>query len=170
MNGQTESHMAPSAGKFELDGKNMRIAYDVTLILQATNEDGSPRYDNLEVRDFMMACMFELGLPMSYELQMVMNRFLEDIECDAKEPTADDVIASVRKYFEENPLNEELAKTFQKLGSKEMQKGREDFKNDGAHRNATLAAAGLSANKRAPRANFGGAKKGLGQRPRKGLS
>lgn len=148
---QTTNEGFPSAATFELDNDQMRVAVRVQQIIDAKDDKGNYKYTNDEVRAFMCACIFELGIPMSRELNLVMNRFLLDLDIESKEPTAEEVLAAVRAYFEANPLNEELNKAFQELGRDEMFKSKEGFSNDGAKRNAALASAGLSAQRRAPR-------------------
>jgi hypothetical protein len=169
MSAQPEARMDGIAAKMDLDADNLRVAHRVSQILDAKDAKGELVFSNLEVRDFMMACTFELGLPLSWETQLVMNRFLEDLDIKSKQPTADDLVAAVQRYFDANPLNPTLSKVFQSLGSAEKQRGREGFKSDGARLNASLAATGLNMSRRAPHADHG-IKPGAGPRPKRGLS
>jgi hypothetical protein len=149
---QQAQHNPPSAAKMDLNDEQMRVAAKINHIMEARGADGDFRYNNDEVRDFMVACIFELGIPLSLELQVVMRDFIAELEIDVPEPTADDVINGVRAYFDANPLNAELAKKFQELGASELFKSREGFKSDGGHMNRTLASAGINTTRRAPRA------------------
>jgi hypothetical protein len=167
---QQTPHMPPSAAKMELDDEQLRVAAKINHILEATDENGQHLHSNDEVRDFMIACCFELGLPMTFELQMMMNSFLEELEIDVDEPTPEIVVNAIQAYFEANPLKPELSKAFQELGASELFKSKEGFKHDGGRVNRSLASAGYSAQKRAPRASEAGPRKAGGPKLKRGLS
>lgn len=153
MTEQTEQQTPPSAAHFDLNESQLRVAGIIHGILSATDENGEPRYEPLEVRDFMVACMFELGLPMSRELHVVLGRFLEEeIAIDSPQPTPEELMTAVRAYFDANPLNPDLAKAFQQLGTEEMFRDREGFKGTSAGETAARTSAGFSSNRRAPMA------------------
>lgn len=140
----------PSALELELDEDQIKLAARVMNILDKKNEDGSFVYTNLEVRDFVCACIFELGIPVTAEIQVALYSFLDDVDIDDPEPTPEKLLLAVRAYFEANPLNPELSTAFEALGREELGRQDEGFKNDSAKRNAAFAAAGLA--KAPPRA------------------
>lgn len=145
------SERQPSMSQRKRDEDNRRVALRLDEILEAKDARGKPKFSDLEVRDFLMACVFELGLPLTPELEPVMLRFLAELNIAAATPTVDDVLGGVRVYFKARPLNAELARAFQEFGASELWRGREGFQNDGARLNAALASAGLAATRRAPR-------------------
>jgi hypothetical protein len=157
---------APSAMELDLDDDQIKVAARVMNILDEKNEDGSFVYTNLEVRDFVCACIFELGIPITAEIQVALYSFLDDVPVE-EDPTPEQLLTGVRAYFEENPLNEKLAEAFEKLGRDELQREGEGFKNDKAKQNAAFAAAGVSKESRAPQAEE---KKGEKPKVKKGLT
>jgi hypothetical protein len=143
---------AVPVSKWELDDDQERIAQRVSSILEEKDADGEYKYSKDEVRDFMMACCFELGLPMSFELESVMHAWIARLGVDPRYPTPEMIIDAVRAHFDANPLHPDLNKAFKELAQDEVFKQREGFKHDGRAVNAALASAGLQARVRAPRA------------------
>lgn len=143
---------AVPVSKWELDDDQTRVARRVQAILEERGPDGEFKYSKGEVRDFMMACVFELGIPLSFELESVMHAWVARLGLDPNNPTPEQLVDAVRAYFDANPLHPELNRAFQQLAQDEVLKQREGFKSDGRVMNAALATAGLKASVRAPRA------------------
>jgi len=136
----------------ELDDEQVKVAARVMNVLDKKNPDGSFTYNNMEVRDFVCACIFEIGVPITAEIEVALMSFLDDVEIEEENPTPEQLILAVRKYFDGSPLNPELAEAFEALGREELQRQGEGFQDDKAKKNAAAAAAGLQAKTRAPQA------------------
>jgi hypothetical protein len=143
------------------------FAARVRAIVDATDDQGAPLYDDLDVRDFIVACVFEVGLPLSRELEMLVQRFIiDEVEVDASEPTQDDILEGIKRYFQEFPLHPGLGKAIADLGREVFASG-SGFGHDAIARNAMAAATGLARTARAPRAQAGAS--AGGPRARRGL-
>lgn len=143
---------APAASSVALAADDAAFAARVQAVVDATDEQGEPLYDDLDVRDFIVACVFEVGLPLTRELEFLVQRFfLDEVEVDTTEPTQDDVLEGVRRYFQEFPLHPGLGKAIADLG-REVVASRSGFGHDAVSRNAMAAATGLAQAARAPRA------------------
>jgi hypothetical protein len=143
--------LPPAAASVRLDAERMTLAARVQHILDAKDERGALVHSNREVRDFIIACIFELGLPLTRELELLMHRFLTtEIEIAAEEPTPEDLVAAVRRYFDKHPLSPRLSKAFEDLGRETLLHAKQGFQRDAAHRNAVVAVTGLRLVTRAP--------------------
>lgn len=133
----------PAARSVPLAQAELVFAARVQNIVDEKNEQGDYVHSNRDVRDFMIACIFELGLPLTRELDLLLHRFLdEELEVVTDNPTGKDVVDGVRRYFAERPLNAQLARAFQQLGAEALQTAGEGFHQDGARKDALAAATG----------------------------
>jgi hypothetical protein len=141
-----------SADEIELDDEQVKVAARIMNILDKKNENDEFVYTNMEVRDFVCACVFELGIPMTAQLEAAMYSFMDDVDLEDEEnPTEEQLKDGIKKYFEANPLNPELGAEFSALSSEAMRKQGEGYKEgDAGVEAAAKAAAGVAADKRAP--------------------
>jgi hypothetical protein len=144
---------AVSADQIELNDDQVKLAARIMNVLDKKDDNGEFVYTNTEVRDFVCACIFELGIPITAQLEAAMYSFMDDIPLpDEDNPTPEQLQEGIKKYFTENPLNDDLGAEFAAIAAEATRGQGEGFKNDAAAQNAAKAAAGLSSEKRAPQA------------------
>lgn len=153
----------------KLTDEQQHVADRVQAVITAQRPDGTFKYSKEECRAFIVACVFDLGLPLPKELEGVFVRFLDQIKVP-QDSSDEDVVAAIKAYFTENPLNDEMLAEMQALGRDEALKARDDYDTDAAAREqvARLRGTGQAHEARAPAASVAKAaapklKKGLGK-------
>ena len=103
-------------------------AKKVQAVLTKKDANGEWVYTQTECRDFIVACVFELGLPITTELAGTIEKFMyaigthEDMDDDA-------IIEKVFDYFRENPLNPcHLGRARVVRAGRALHKGHEGYK------------------------------------------
>jgi hypothetical protein len=87
--------------------KTNDIGKKIEAVLVAKGPDGEYIYSKQEVRDFIVACVFELGLDVTPDLQGSMLSFLSELSVPEDAPT-ETILEQVRLYFAANPLPKDL--------------------------------------------------------------
>jgi hypothetical protein len=87
--------------------KSNDIGKNIEAVLVAKGPDGEYLYSKQQVRDFIVACVFELGLDVTPELQGSMVSFLSELSVPEDAPT-ETILEQVRLYFAANPLPTDL--------------------------------------------------------------
>lgn len=96
------------------------VAKKIEAILTAKDPaTGDYRWSKKEVRDFIVACIFQLGLPVVPELQNACMQFIGDLEL-SPDATDEQIVEHVVAYFEEHPLPPQLLAEFQALGQEAL--------------------------------------------------
>lgn len=121
----------------------------VQAVLTKKDAAGNWVYTQTECRDFIVACVFELGLPITPELAGAVEKFMYAI--GTHEDQDDDVIiGKVLDYFKENPLNPAILAEIGAFARDELfTKGHEGYKAV-SEQIAALRAAGKSTEVKAP--------------------
>lgn len=116
-----------------------RIASRVQSILNQKNSDGSFAYTNDEVRDFVAACVLELGLPLDASIEPTVLKFLAAVGLpeNADEAT---FLTAIQAYFEKNPLNPTLMAELNAFGRSELVQDSSKFGSNAAQVKAMHAA------------------------------
>jgi|GEM_PF-1215136 len=112
----------------------------IEAVMMQKDENGEFVYTQAEVRDFIVACIFEMGLPMENGLDKVLLKFCEQFELP-EDITDEDLVAVIKEYFEQNPLNPGLLKEFEELGRGDLLARDEGYK-DAASKVNTLRSTG----------------------------
>lgn len=94
---------------------NDAVAERIKAILVAKDKNGEYVYSKQEVRDFIVAAIFEMRLPVTPELQGSVHSFFGDLGL-TEEPTPEEMVEIVRGYFREHPLNPTLMAEFTSWG------------------------------------------------------
>ncbi len=130
-----------------------QTANRVKEILNQKGPDGAYLYSDIEVRDFLTAAVFELGLPMDGKIKDAVASFFIDMKVPAGS-TQDDVLDDIRAYYVAHPLHPGLLGEFAAFGRSKLFTNKEGFKDAAvkAREVATLHAAGVQEELRAPAA------------------
>jgi hypothetical protein len=144
-----------------------KIAQKVEEVLTKKDANGEWVYTQREVRDFIVTCLFELGLDIPQELQGMVIQFM--VECGVGDDTEDaDIVKAVVGYFEENPLNPQLLVELATWGRDQLFTAEHEGYKEATEQIKALQAAGSKQGKtRAPQADAvkadvkGKVKKGL---------
>lgn len=130
----------------ELSDDDVKVAARLQNIMEAKTPNGEYRYTNEEVRGFMCAMIFEVGIPMTAELEAVVYRFFEDVDLPQEDPTPEEMLTALRSHFDKHPLNPQLAAEVAQFGRDELQRSKEGFNsNDRVKQNAARISAGFQA-------------------------
>lgn len=105
---------------------HQRMAARIEAILVAKDSEGEWVYTQTEVRDFIAACVFLLGVPVTPEIEGALTKFLGQFEVDEDAPD-DEVMKLIVDYFERVPLNPTMMKEFEEFGRGELRGDRDDF-------------------------------------------
>jgi hypothetical protein len=143
------------------------LAARVEAVLTQRGADGGFRYSKEECRSFVVACVLELDLPLEGELQGVFVRFLHQIGVPAT-ATDDEVVAAVRRYFQEHPLAPALLGEMQAIVLSQGLVVRDEFAIANAAK-AAVAKVAASGQLDALRAPSQSGAKSAAPRPRRGL-
>jgi len=102
----------------ELEGQALRAQE----IVSRRDAKGNRIYSKLEVRDFLVACCFELGWPITPEVQPLVLEVLSEVKVPAD--ASDEMIAAgIKGYFTAHPINPRLVAEFGEFGRSEALKG-----------------------------------------------
>ena len=134
----------------ELSKEKQEQAARVQELIVQQDENGEYLYTDDEVRDFIVASIFGLNLPLDDTLERVLLKFCEQLEIP-EETTEEEMVEYLRKYFEEHPLNPNLIKEFKELGRSELLRQKEGFKTSDEEA-VSKKAAGNTEGPTAPRA------------------
>jgi hypothetical protein len=146
-----------------------QVAGRVKDILNQRGPDGAYLYSNLEVRDFIVAAVFELGMPMEGKVRDAVASFFTDLKVPAGS-TQDDVLDDIRAYYVAHPLHAGLLAEFASFGRSRLFTNKEGFKDATvkAREVAALHTAGVQEELRAPAAQKAPAT--TTPKPKRGLS
>lgn len=145
-----------------------KLAAKIESILTAKDpKSGDYLYSKTEVRDFIVACIFELGLPVPQELQNCCLQFIQALELSA-DASDEQIVEHVFAYFEEYPLHPQLVIEFNELGRQALFGDKLQAK-AGAEKLRAIATKGKAQETRAPIAEDT-LPKGLQVKARRGLS
>ena len=86
---------------------NQSISSQIEDVLVRKDAAGNYVYSKQEVRDFIVACVFELGLDVTPDIQGAVLSFLAEIHVE-EDASATDILEHIRIYFQENPLPQDL--------------------------------------------------------------
>jgi hypothetical protein len=137
----------------------------ITAVMMQKDETGEFVYTQDEVRDFIVACIFEMGLPLDNDLEKVLLKFCQQFELP-EDISDEDLVAVIKEYFEENPLNPGLLKEMEDLGRGDLLARDEGYK-DAASKVNTLRSTGKQEDANAPVPD---PVKKPGVKPKRGLS
>lgn len=146
-----------------LSAEDQRVAEQITEILTRRDAKGELVFTDLEVRDFVVACVFEFQLDVPQELKAVVLEFCESLEVP-ETASDEELVAAVKGYFEANPLNDEMMKSFHAVGRDSLLTGEQGYK-DSAERVQAMRTTGSDENLNAPTEKA--PKRGTG--PKRGL-
>lgn len=129
------------------------VSERVKAILVQKDAAGEYVYTKLEVRDFIIACVFEMDLKVTPDLEGAVNSFFADLglKDSKKEPDPEEVVDAVRAYFEKNPLNPTMMEEFTGWGRNTLLSQDEGYQKT-AEALAAVRATGADTSVRAPRA------------------
>lgn len=133
----------------ELTADQQRIAEGVRAILVQKGPDGEYVYTKEEVRDFIAACVLELGLPIVPEVRGAMLQFLAEVDFGA-DASNEDMAAAIKSYFDAHPLNPSLRAELERFTRSEAIEGQGYRDND--QQLDALRALGKDVKMSAPRA------------------
>lgn len=102
----------------ELEGQALRAKE----IVSKRDANGNRVYSKLEVRDFLVACCFELGWPITPEVQPLVLEVLSEVKVPV-DATDEMIVAGIKGYFAAHPVNPRLVAEFGELGRKETLSG-----------------------------------------------
>ncbi|MBN2360369.1 MAG: hypothetical protein JXR83_13025 [Deltaproteobacteria bacterium] len=142
------------AAKPKLD----RQAQRAREIVSQRDANGNPLYSRREVRDFLVACCFELGWPITPEVQPLVLEVLSEIKVPV-DASDEMIVAGVKSYFVANPVNQRLVMEFGEFGRGEALSGAKGYK-DRSEQLKALRTTGRAEKLKAP------ADKGKKRKPR----
>ncbi|MCP4499982.1 MAG: hypothetical protein GY822_08485 [Deltaproteobacteria bacterium] len=150
----------------ELTAEQEAHSQRIEEILVQKDEDGEYVYTKNEVRDFIVASIFEMDLPMDERLEKVLLGFCEQFELP-EDITDAQLIEVMKEYFVEYPLNPALLKEFDDFGRNVLLTRDEGYK-DASTKLDTLQSTGKEdGTGAAPLAN---PEKKASVKPKRGLS
>lgn len=95
------------------------VSSQIEDVLVRQDAAGNYVYTKQEVRDFIVACVFELGLDVTPDIKGAVLSFLAEIHVE-EDAAATTILEQIQLYFQEHPLPQDLLNELQGIVRKDI--------------------------------------------------